>query len=156
MMKPIPTVDNTEVDGRHWITCPMCGFEFDRTDTRCEHGCPLGAFCNLVSCPNCDYEFPDRPQRTSWLWRLLRRKDPDPLFPEGVQSAASLAPGESAEVVCLGSSRSPRYSALAVYGLVAGAEITLIQRRPSCVIRIDETELALDPEIAEEILVRTR
>jgi hypothetical protein len=30
----------------------------------------------------------------------------------------------------------------------------MIQQRPSCVIRIDETELALDPEIAEDVLVR--
>jgi len=34
--------------------------------------------------------------------------------------------------------------------------VTLVQRRPSCVIRIGETELALDLEIAEEILVQPR
>ena len=155
MLKPVPTVENTSTDHRRWIGCPMCGFEFDRSDTICQHGCPLGAFCNLVSCPNCSYEFPDRPQRTSWLWRLLRRKDPDPLYPEGVLPASRLRPGETAEVVCLGSSASPRYSALTIYGLEPGAEITLVQRQPSCVIRVDETELALDTEIADEILVRT-
>jgi Fe2+ transport system protein FeoA len=107
-----------------------------------------------VSCPNCDYEFPDKPQRTSWLWRLLRRKEPDSLLPQNVITASHLQSGEQAEVVCLGSSKSPRYSALTVYGIEPGATITMIQQRPSCVIRIDETELALDPEIAQEILVR--
>ena len=155
MLKPVPPVDHSTTDDRRWIGCPMCGFEFDRSDTKCQHGCPLGAFCNLVSCPNCNYEFPDRPQRTSWLWRLLRRKDPDPLYPEGVQTASNLRPGDKAEVVCLGSGGSSRYSALTVYGLVPGAVITLVQRQPSCVIRIDETELALDTEIADDILVRT-
>lgn len=133
----------------------MCGFEFDRSETRCEHGCPLGAYCNLVSCPNCDYEFPDRPHRTSWLWKLLRKKDPDPLFPHGVKPASDLPAGEAAEIVCLGATRGSRFNALTVYGLEPGAKITIIQQHPSCVIRIDETELALDRDIARDILVRT-
>jgi Fe2+ transport system protein FeoA len=37
---------------------------------------------------------------------------------------------------------------------VPGAEVTLIQRRPACVVKIGETELALDPEIAADLLVR--
>ena len=154
MLKPVPTIDNTSTDDRRWITCPMCGFEFDRGDTRCEHGCPLGAFCNLVACPNCDYEFPDRPRRTSWLARLLKLKDPDPLLPPGVKTAADLHPGDTADVVCLGSSKSPRYSSLAIYGLESGAKISVIQQHPSCVIHVDETELAIDRQIAQEILVR--
>jgi len=154
MLQPVPLVEPIDAREMRWVVCPMCGFEFDRTDTVCAHGCPLGSFCNLVSCPNCDYEFPDRPQRTSWLWRLLRKKEPDNLLPKDVIPASHLRSGEDAEVVCLGSSKSPRYSALTVFGLEPGASITMIQQRPSCVIRIDETELALDTEIAGEILVR--
>lgn len=155
MLKPVPTIENASTDQHRWISCPMCGFEFERTDTRCEHGCPLGAYCNLVSCPNCDYEFPDRPQRTSWLWRLLRRKEPDPPLPEGIMPASQMLPGTTAEVVCLGAGQLDGSGALSVYGLEPGAEIELIQQRPSCVIRIDETELAMDREIAEGILVKS-
>jgi Fe2+ transport system protein FeoA len=41
-----------------------------------------------------------------------------------------------------------------VFGLGPDAEITLVQRQPACVIRIGETELALDPDIARDILVQ--
>jgi Fe2+ transport system protein FeoA len=55
--------------------------------------------------------------------------------------------------MCLGSTASPRHNRLAVFGLVPGAEVTVIQQRPACVVKVDETELSLDPEIARDILV---
>jgi Fe2+ transport system protein FeoA len=36
---------------------------------------------------------------------------------------------------------------------VPGAELRIVQQQPACVIRVGETELALDREIAREILV---
>jgi Fe2+ transport system protein FeoA len=41
-----------------------------------------------------------------------------------------------------------------VYGLGPDAEITLVQHQPACVIRIGETELAIDSDIARDILVQ--
>jgi Fe2+ transport system protein FeoA len=55
--------------------------------------------------------------------------------------------------VCLGGDNGSRHNNLAVFGLTADAEITLIQQIPSCVLKVGETELAVDPEIADEILV---
>ena len=136
------------------VTCPMCGFEFDRDDTLCGHGCPLGSLCNLVRCSNCGYEFPDAPRRRSWLAKLFSRSKRQPRLPPDVRSVSELAPGETASVVCLGERKGTRYGTLSVFGLVAGAEVTLIQRRPACVVKIGQTELALDPEIAEDLLVR--
>ena len=40
-----------------------------------------------------------------------------------------------------------------MFGLVPGARIRLIQRQPACVVKVGETELALDPEIARDVLV---
>jgi Fe2+ transport system protein FeoA len=71
-----------------------------------------------------------------------------------VRAVSTLAPGEAARVVCLGERNGSRYGTLSVFGIVAGAEVTLIQRRPACVVKIGETELALDPEIAADLLVR--
>ena len=65
-------------------------------------------------------------------------------------SVDQLATGQTASVLSL--SGSP--NRLAVFGLVPGTEITLLQRRPACVVRVGETELALDLEIARRILVR--
>lgn len=139
-----------------YLTCPLCGFEFDRTDTLCAHGCPLGAMCNLVRCPSCNYEFAETYPKMSWLRRLLSRQPnlaPEQL-PSTVRPVSELPFGAVAEVVCVGGSRQGREDRLAVFGLAPGAEIMVIQQRPSCVVKIDETELALDPEIAAQILVR--
>jgi Fe2+ transport system protein FeoA len=135
-----------------YLTCPLCGFAFDRRDTLCRHGCPLETFCRLVRCPSCAYEFPGEPQSVSWLKRLLGGA---PARPAGTCATLSeLAPGDDAEVLQAAPEGSARAGNLAVFGLVPGAELTLLQRRPSYVVRVGETELALGPEIAAEILVR--
>ena len=40
-----------------------------------------------------------------------------------------------------------------MFGVVPGAVVTIVQQQPACVIKVGETELALDREIAREILV---
>jgi Fe2+ transport system protein FeoA len=138
-----------------YLTCPMCGFEFERTDTLCAHGCPLGALCHLIRCPACEYEFPETPPAVSFMKRLFRRRLPTVTgLPPGVRTAAELQPGQKAKVLCLGSTVTDRHRTLTVYGLGSGAEITLVQQQPACVIQIGETELALDLDIARDILVQ--
>lgn len=95
----------------------------------------------------------ERPAPIDWLPRLLHRpkllvarRDSIPL-PE-------LNEGESSEVVCLNCKHASRRSAFAVYGLVPGSRVVLQQKRPSYVIRLGETDLALDIDIANTILVR--
>lgn len=139
------------------LTCPLCGFEFERADSLCGHGCPLGAACNLARCPVCEYEFPGKPVSVSWLRRLLGKAEepPPPCLGDGLLTAKDLRPGEQAEVIGLGESPSRRNN-LAVFGLVSGSEVHLLQRYPSFVLRIGETVLALDGEVAGDIVVRRR
>lgn len=139
---------------RDFVICPFCGFEFEPEDTLCRHGCPLREACGLIRCPSCDFEFPERPAAVSWLGRILgRRRSREGRICDRVMTVGELEGGERAEVVGL-TGRSGRRNALSVFGLVPGSELTLIQRRPAFVLRIGETELALDEEIAREILVR--
>ena len=136
----------------NYVICPFCALEFEAADSACEHGCPLRTSCGLLRCPSCDYEFPRAGRSTSWLGRLLRGTPPaDPCH--RFQSVSDLESGQSATVVSLSGGASRR-NALAVFGLVPDSEITLVQTRPACVVRVGETELALDPEIARDILVR--
>ncbi len=136
-----------------FVTCSLCGFEFEPQDTLCSHGCPLGAMCGLIRCPSCEYEFPRTPRGVTWVERLLRRS-PSPVAPSGpYRSVQDLAPAQRAVVRCVGSSRAGRPNRLAVFGLVPGAEITVLQQHPSCVLRVGETDLALDRAIAREIVV---
>ena len=47
-----------------------------------------------------------------------------------------------------------RISKLNSLGISAGSVIKLIQKKPSCVLQIDETTVAIDPEIAKEIYIK--
>jgi Fe2+ transport system protein FeoA len=135
------------------LTCPLCGFAFERADALCRHGCPLGATCGLARCPVCEYEFPERRPRGVWLRRLLGRGAAAPAGDEGLRTARDLLPGERANVLCLAGDSPSRRNNLAVFGLVPGAEIVLVQRLPSLVVRIGETVLALEAEVAADIVV---
>ena len=137
-----------------YLICPLCGFEFEKLDTLCSHGCPLGGSCNFVRCPGCQYEFLEKPRKVSWLSRLLGKEHvEEPPLPQGVVPLKDLKNGEVARVICLGGDNGSRHKTLSVFGLAAEAEITLIQQSPSCVVRVGETELAVDLEIAAEVLV---
>lgn len=138
-----------------YVLCPMCGLEFEKTDTVCAHGCPLGSLCRLIRCPGCNYEFPDRSTAYAWLARLFRgRRSAPPQLPDDVVPLTELRAGERAELASLACTKRSRRNALAVFGLVPGSELTLQQRRPAFVVRVGETELALESDIAAEILVR--
>ncbi len=56
-------------------------------------------------------------------------------------------------MLCLGATATERHRTLTVFGVVPGASVTIVQQQPACVIKVGETELALDREIAREILV---
>jgi ferrous iron transport protein A len=135
------------------VICPFCGFEFDRADTLCRHGCPLSSACQLTRCPSCDFEFPLTKQRVPW-WRSLlgaRRGSAPPL--ERAVTVRDLKSGERARVLALSGESGARRNLLAVFGLIPGAEVELLQRQPAFVLRVGETDLALDEAIAAEIVV---
>jgi Fe2+ transport system protein FeoA len=139
------------------VHCPMCGLEFEKTDTICERGCLLNTGCSSVRCPGCDYEFPEKARTVSWLRRIFSRRRSvrsRPPEEEGTVSLTGLQAGERAELLDLTCMSSSRRNTLTVFGLTPGTEITLLQRSPSFVIRVGETELGLDREIAEGIYVR--
>jgi DtxR family Mn-dependent transcriptional regulator len=140
------------------LTCPLCGFEFARADSLCGHGCPLGAACHLSRCPACEYEFPEKPAATSWLRRLLGKSEetPSPCPGDGLLTVKDLRPGDLGEVLSLSGDSPARRNNLAVFGLTPGSEVRLLQRYPSFVLRIGETVLALDGEVAGDIVVRRR
>jgi DtxR family Mn-dependent transcriptional regulator len=67
---------------------------------------------------------------------------------------SELKEGEPAELVCLSCEHAGRRNTLAVYGLVPGSLLVLQQKRPAFVVRVGETELAIEADIAREILVK--
>jgi DtxR family Mn-dependent transcriptional regulator len=62
--------------------------------------------------------------------------------------------GASGKITFIVPSDPSRISKLNSLGISAGSVIKLIQKKPSCVLQIDETTVALDPEIAKEIYIK--
>jgi len=129
--------------------------EFEKVDTVCAHGCPMGASCSHVRCPNCGYEFPDAPRLLEWLKGLFARKPKAPRPSNGQTVCLErLQAGDRGRLLELSCPQSARRNTLTVFGLTPGTEITLLQRHPSFVIRVGETEVGLDKQIARQILVQ--
>jgi DtxR family Mn-dependent transcriptional regulator len=62
--------------------------------------------------------------------------------------------GDRLRVAYISTQHHERLHRLSSLGLLPGASLTLHQRSPSLVVKIGETQLALDPEVARDIYVR--
>lgn len=62
--------------------------------------------------------------------------------------------GSRGRITFIVPAKPSRLSKLNSLGITAGSIVRLLQRNPSYVIQIDETTVALDPEIAKEIYVK--
>ena len=62
--------------------------------------------------------------------------------------------GSKGRITFIVPSKPSRLSKLNSLGIAAGSVIRLLQRNPSYVIQIDETTVAIDPEIAKEIYIK--
>jgi DtxR family Mn-dependent transcriptional regulator len=62
--------------------------------------------------------------------------------------------GKSGKIVFITPSEAARIGRLSSIGIIPGTIIKLIQRKPSIVMQMDETTIAIDPELAKEIFVK--
>ncbi len=138
--------------------CPMCRVSFDGTaqGTACQR-CPLyhlhrGCRLQLVRCPRCGYhslpaEGPARPQAPHAIESL-------PI--EDCSAACrlgDLSAGTQARLVGFDSLDEKDLHRLVAYGLVPGVRLKVLQRVPAYILKIHETELALEHTLAEAIYV---
>ncbi len=65
-----------------------------------------------------------------------------------------LAPGQTARVAYLALPEPGLLHRLLALGLAPGAKVKLSQASPACVVQVGEAVLALEPELAEAIVVR--
>lgn len=68
--------------------------------------------------------------------------------------ATRLREGEEATVAYLSTRARSRLERVATLGILPGSKVILLQRRPAYVLRVDETQLALDEDIVREVYVR--
>ena len=73
-------------------------------------------------------------------------------FEHGVRLSA-LAANQRARVVRVLHDDAARAERLLALGVTPGAELTVLQTFPGVIFRCDETELAVEPDVAQSILV---
>lgn len=71
-----------------------------------------------------------------------------------VTRLSSFEVGAKGRIVFIIPSETARLSRLESIGIAAGSSFRLVQKTPSFVIQVDETTIALDPDIAREIFVK--
>ncbi len=71
-----------------------------------------------------------------------------------VNPLSDLEPGHTAKIVFMTQDAHSRMSRLNSLGIMPGVLIRLIQKRPSLIMTVDETTIALEAEIAREIYVK--
>jgi Fe2+ transport system protein FeoA len=72
---------------------------------------------------------------------------------ETIEPLSQLRPGEGARVVHVVARETARLIKLSTMGVVPGAVIRLVQRKPAVVLEIGHTTLALDEAIMADIFV---
>ena len=82
-----------------------------------------------------------------------RLKEKSPLEPV-VVSLARMTPGQAARIAFIAPSVLKRLDRLGSYGVVPGTVVTVRQKRPSFVLEVGGTTLALEETVAREIFVR--
>ena len=141
--------------GDRRIRCGLCGHVFDPRTLACHEGCPLGAKCRLICCPNCGYEVPDESRLAgARLLASIRRSRPRPAR-HGVEALplSAMRDGGIAIVRSLDGMPGSRRARLSAFGLVPGVAVTLRQRQPVPVVRVGLTDIAVSEEILGQILV---
>lgn len=78
------------------------------------------------------------------------RLDVQPLVTQLTESEV----GKRCKIVFIRQSDAGRISRLSSIGIIPGSVIKLIQKKPSVVLQIDETTIAVDPELARDIFVK--
>jgi Fe2+ transport system protein FeoA len=136
------------------MQCPLCGLEFDETEMSCHSSCAFNQACGIICCPNCGYQVNDisKSRIAGFLQKVLARRNARAKI-AGVYPLSALSAGQSAKVVRLTSEDHARQERLNVFGLMPGATVTLQQRQPAFVLRVGFTELSIERNIAEEIMV---
>jgi DtxR family Mn-dependent transcriptional regulator len=62
--------------------------------------------------------------------------------------------GHRGKILFITPSEVARIGRLSSIGIIPGTVIKMIQKRPSIVLQVDETTIAIDPELAKEIFVK--
>jgi Fe2+ transport system protein FeoA len=136
------------------MRCPLCGYEFDSTLLSCHSSCAFNEACGIICCPNCGYQMAD--EQKSRIATILRRlltpkQETDEVSP--IRAVSHMKPGQSGKIVNIRSKNHARVERLNTLGLIENARLILEQTQPAYVLRIGFTEVSIEQDVANDILV---
>ncbi len=134
------------------IVCPLCQERFDERTT-C-HGCGLKGHCMLLRCPRCGYEFVEESKTVRLIRRFFKHETKEKKVLPDLATLDQVEVGGPYRILFIASDHYAEIQRLALLGIRPGVEARVHQRRPSFVVRVGETEIALDDAIAHEIYVK--
>lgn len=137
------------------MRCPLCGYEFEISAMSCHSSCAFNESCGIICCPNCGYQIPDerKSRLAEALRRMLARRQRHQPDPEPVRPLSSLSAGESGKIVAIQTDNYARIERLNVLGVMTDARVKVTQTRPTYVLNVGFTELSIERDIADDILV---
>jgi Fe2+ transport system protein FeoA len=157
--EPRPLAFVPALDLETAFACALCGLRFTHGGQVCA-SCPITHGCEeLVRCPRCGYQFPRGSRTLAWAARLWRRwrglAVPAPAAgSHPVQTLDHLRRGETARVLKVAAADVPMLMKLSQLGLVPGAEVRMEQSRPAAIVRVGETNVALQRTVARAVHIR--
>ena len=124
------------------MKCSLCGFVFkeDQAQAACGN-CPLMKGCKLLKFPNCGFETPPEPK-----WEKHLKK-------EGEFVMTDLNVNQSGKICRINTSDRKKLNKIMAMGILPGMTVTLIQKFPSYVVQIGQSQFAIDKKLAECILL---
>ena len=135
------------------MSCPLCQAAFDPSCANCSSACPMAKDCSVLTCPSCGYSFPKPTGLSAWLARFFAGRRAAALERIERRTLSQASAGQRVRVTGVLAEGADRLSKLAAFGIVEGSELFVRQRRPTLIVQIGETTLALDAEVASAILV---
>ncbi len=127
------------------MKCALCGYVFDENEApqSCK-GCPIMKGCRLIRCPNCSFETPREPR---WV-KYLKKK--------GEITMTQLSVNQVGRVTRINTRDHKKLQKIMAMGVLPGMPITLIQKFPSYVFQVGQSQFAIDKELASCIYVRLK
>lgn len=142
------------------MQCPLCGhlYAADEAASLCAR-CPLSGGCRLVCCPSCGHSTVDdsTSAAASWLASKLRKpvhRSPRASAGNGARPLGTLPSGTTALIRDFDPRMSPQHrQRLQALGIAPGSAVTVVQQSGATIFQVDYTELAVEREVSDLILV---
>ena len=133
--------------------CSYCGAVFDLNEAAqgC-NGCPMGNSCGKIKCPKCNFEMPAKPITPSYIKKIKEMFNIKKSFKK--DSVLSLNIGDEAYIKEIQTKDASKLQKLMSFGLLPGAKIKVIKKYPAIVVEEGFSQIAIDENIAEYIIVQ--